>query len=442
MAKPLRWLAWTLAIAVILIAAAVAVPFFVPLSTFIPQITEQASKALGQPVVIGDLQLRLLPTPRAVARAVRVGKRDEAKVEELQIVPDLVSYLAGAGAIRLISAEKVELKEAALRIADRMPKGGAPVDVRRVVLLDVRLQHATLRVPFFDLDLELANGQEISKARLSTRDGALKVLLDPAQAPGRAKIRLEAAKWRLPLAAAPLVFDSLKAEGALAGKRLELPKIDGRLYSGSFKANARVDWRRLWQVSGTLELAGVDVGALQRALGRPAQLTGRVSASSKFAASARTPEQLASVLSADGPFNVADGVYQGVDLSKVGDLTGSKGAGGRTRFDELRGKLQLRGRRVRIDELCARSTALVAGGFVEIAPEQTLSGRLGVSVAKTAGFVGVPVTLSGTAQEPVVRPTRGYTIGAVLGTVLLPGVGTALGGSAGGAIEGGVGDCK
>ena len=36
-----------------------------------------------------------------------------------------------------------------------------------------------------------------------------------------------------------------------------------------------------------------------------------------------------------------------------------------------------------------------------------------------ARATGVPVALSGTAQDPVVRPTRGYTIGAVVGTVLL-----------------------
>jgi len=84
----------------------------------------------------------------------------------------------------------------------------------------------------------------------------------------------------------------------------------------------------------------------------------------------------------------------------------------------------------------------VAGGFVEVAPDQALSGRLGVSVARTGGFMGVPVSLSGTAQDPVVRPTRGYTIGAVLGTVILPGVGTALGGSAGSALEGQTSDCR
>jgi cytochrome c biogenesis protein CcdA len=88
-----------------------------------------------------------------------------------------------------------------------------------------------------------------------------------------------------------------------------------------------------------------------------------------------------------------------------------------------------------------RSPSIVAGGYVEIAPDQKLSGRLDVSMAKTGGFVGVPVSLGGTTSDPSVSPTKGYVIGAVLGTVLLPGIGTSLGASAGSALEGKSG-CK
>ena len=88
------------------------------------------------------------------------------------------------------------------------------------------------------------------------------------------------------------------------------------------------------------------------------------------------------------------------------------------------------------------SSVLLAGGFVEIAPDEALSGRMDVGLAKTGGFVGVPVALAGTVSDPSVRPTKGYTIGAVVGTVLLPGVGTALGGSAGGAMSGKAANCK
>ncbi len=436
-----RGMRWLLIVVALVVGAAVAVPFLVPVASLIPRITLVLSASLGQPVTIADLRVRLLPTPRLVAEGIRIGKKDEVVIGELEIVPELLSLLSGPRTIRLLRAEKVELKEAALSIPGRMRKGGETVEVRRLVLLDVRLQHSELKLQPFDVDARMGDGLQVETARIATSDGALKLLVDP-DGPGRTVVKLEANRWRLPLAAAPLVFDSLKADGILSGKRFELSKIDGRQYGGTLQGSARVDWAKAWQVSGTAVLAGVDLAAAQQALGRDPRLAGKLGANAKFAATAKSADQLAGALAVDGPFNVADALYRGVDFSKVGDLTGGMGAGGTTRFDELRGVLQLRGKRMRINNLCAKSSALRAAGFVEVAPDQTLTGRLDVSVAKTGGFVGVPVALSGTRQDPVVRPTKGYTIGAVVGSVLLPGLGTALGASAGSAIEGKAADCK
>jgi len=90
----------------------------------------------------------------------------------------------------------------------------------------------------------------------------------------------------------------------------------------------------------------------------------------------------------EGPFEVHGGAYQGVDLSKAGDITGKPADGDATSFEELKGRVQLRARRVRIDDLCVRSPKMAAGGYVEIDPERRLAGKLDVSVAKTGGFVG------------------------------------------------------
>src|SRR5689334_9165962 len=405
MAKRRLWLFRMAAIVAVLLVAATAAPFLIPLDSFLPRVAAYASAAIGQPVSIAELRLHLLPTPRAAAHGVRIGKADEVRIDELQIVPELFALLRGERAFRLVSAEKVEIKETALKILDRMPKGGAPVEVRRVAARDVHLQHSALRLPPFNLEVDLGEGLAIEGIRLESLDGALKVDLDPESA-GKARVALTASKWRLPLAAAPLVFDSLAASGTLAGKRLELPKIDAKLYGGTIKALASADWQKLWQVSGSAQLAGIDAARLQQALGRKPQLTGKIAGSMKFGASARSPDQLAGALAVDGPFEVAGGAFHGVDLTKVADLTGSRGEGGSTKFDELRGKLQVRGKRVRVEELCARSSVLVAGGFVEVDPQRQLSGRLGVSIAKTGGFAGVPVALSGTTDNPSIRDRK------------------------------------
>lgn len=442
MAKRSSWLRWTLGILAVLIVAVLAAPFLIPVSGFIPQLADLASKKIGQPVAIEGLELHLVPTPRAVAKGIRIGKRDEVRIGELEIVPELLPLLAGHRVLSLIRAEKVELKQSALDIPKTMPKepAGEPVAVKRIVLRQVKLQHAVLKMPEFDAEADLGGSNAIEQARFETRDGALRLRVDPQPA-GTAKVELQARKWTLP-AGAPLSFDALAAEGTLKGTQLELPKIQGRLYGGSVVGSARVNWQKLFQLNGKLDLAGIDLAGVQKALGRPAKLTGRLSAKSVYSASAKAADQLANALVLDAPFEVADGAWQGMDLARVVELPlGKLTPGGATKFDELKGKLAVRGRTIRVNELCARATGLVAGGYAEIAPDQKLSGKLDVSVAKTGGFVGVPVALAGTVADPSVSLTKGAAIGAVIGTVLLPGIGTAAGASAGARVEGGSG-CK
>ena len=45
----------------------------------------------------------------------------------------------------------------------------------------------------------------------------------------------------------------------------------------------------------------------------------------------------------------------------------------------------------------------------------------------TASLLTVPLHVSGTVQDPLVRPTKSALAGAVAGSVLLPGIGTAIG---------------
>ena len=62
-------------VAVLVLVAAVAAPFLVPMSSYIPHLTALLSEKLRVPVSIEDLTLKVLPTPRAVATGVVVGKR-------------------------------------------------------------------------------------------------------------------------------------------------------------------------------------------------------------------------------------------------------------------------------------------------------------------------------------------------------------------------------
>jgi hypothetical protein len=424
-----------------LLGIAFAIPFLVPVSGFIPEITRVASAKLGQPVMLADLSLHLLPTPRIVAEGIRIGKFSEVQIEELEIVPEILSFVSGPRMIRLIRAENALLKEAAIGFLGGMPKSapGEPLNVRRLVLSGVRLEHASVLLPEFDVDATLAEGFTVDKASLWTRDKALRLAIEP-DGTGAARIALTASEWTLPFGA-PLKFDSLTAAGTLKRSALDLSAIEGKLYGGTLKGHARATWSQQWHLSGMAVLSGVDLVPVQVALGKPGRLSGRLETKAAFSARAMNPGQLRTGLVLDGPFEVLGGAYEGVDLSKAGDITGRVAAGDSTSFEELKGTLQLRGKRMRIEHLCVRSPKVIAGGHIEVGADEALSGKLDVSVAKTGGFVGVPVTLGGTTSDPSIRPSTGYIVGAAVGTILLPGIGTALGASAGSAF-GGKSPCK
>ena len=432
-----KWL-WALVVLFGFLVAALAVPFLVPLEGYIPELTKRVSKAIGEPVSIADLRLQLLPTPRLTILGLKLGRKDELSIERASIVPDLLLLLSGEVVLSQIRAEHVHVKQSVFDLIDKLSKGGegGGVLVRRIVLRHVTYDQSGLMLPEFNAAVELSVVPSATVVRVSTDDGTFKATLDP-QADGRSRLAISARKWRLPIAASPLLFDALEANGVLQQGRVNFPQVNGKLYGGTLAGSADTRWGKHWRISGKAQLTGIELVPLQAALRKPARLSGRLSAHVTYSALASSAAQLGHALVLNAPFEVAGGEWHGVDLSRVAELPlGKLAEGGTTRFDRLKADLALRGEDIRLNKLCVRSPALVAAGNVAIAPDQALSGKLDVSVAKTAGFVGVPVALSGTTADPSLSLTRMGAIGAVIGTVLLPGIGTSLGLSAGGRLEG------
>lgn len=391
---------WGTAALVVLIALALAVPFMIPTWSYIPELNRLLSQQLGMAVAMQDLKVYALPTPRVTAYGVRLGKSQETRIGALEIVPDLSSLLSVPTSIRLVRVANLELEEGELArmLANSMAEAGRPLpfDVRRIVLNQVRLRQPDFERPSFDIDAQLGRGMRLTGVRLQAEATDVRLQVVPE---GRA--------------------------GATV-------KLDGRLYGGEAAAVAQVQWPDHWHLLGKATISDVDIVPLQEMLGMSGRLSGRLKGEVTFGARALTAEHLADVLEIDGGFELLQGAYHGVDLAKATEPDSEAADDDTTEFNEFRGKLRVRGAHVRINDLCLRSPKLIAGGNIEITPpDQTLSGKLGLAVPGTAGLLGVPVSLGGTVEEPSVVPSKAYLIGAAVGTVILPGIGTGIGASAG-----------
>ena len=81
----------------------------------------------------------------------------------------------------------------------------------------------------------------------------------------------------------------------------------------------------------------------------------------------------------------------------------------------------------------ASSGVLSASGQVDVSASQALRGRVLVALGPGAigQAVGVPLVVGGTLQEPQLTLTRSALLGAAVGTLVMPGVGTGAGASIG-----------
>ena len=121
-------------------------------------------------------------------------------------------------------------------------------------------------------------------------------------------------------------------------------------------------------------------------------------------------------------------MVHGVDLAQAVKTVGAN-RGGETHLDALAGSIATHGHAAELNNLVATSGALSASGNVAIAPNRSLSGRVTVDLVSGAvgGALGIPLAVGGTLDAPSVTLSRGALVGAAIGTLIAPGLGTGGG---------------
>ena len=440
----MKWLKRTLiglaVLAGVLVAAAVAIPFFISVDDYIPRIEKAASDKLKDPVKIGKIRISGLPVPHVVIEGVTVGKTEDLKVGKVTVTPELASLFSPTKVIRSIEIGSLVLTQKAL---DKIPlwskTEGKPDDPPAVRIRSIRLDDAVVKldkVTFgpFDARVRLDEKGQPEEASMTTQDGKLKALVTPEK--GNYAISAHAKAWKVPLGP-PIVFDELDIKGVASLTNATFSQISARLYGGTAVGKATVGWQKGLQLKGVFDVAQLELKELVPILSPGARVGGRLNAKPVFSSTAPDGAQLMKALHLEAPFDVQNGVLYGVDIQKAAmSLIKQGSGGGETHFDHLSGHLVLDRESYKFNQLKISSGVLAADGDVGISPKKDLSGRVNAKVNALGTSAGVALNVSGTVQSPALMPTGGTMAGAAIGTVLLPGVGTGVGAKAGQMIEG------
>lgn len=406
----------------------IAVPWLVPLAAFIPPVEASAGAALGQPVKVAQLRLSLLPIAitavQVTSPSIQVG-RVTARLNPVQL-------LSGGLVIDEVELDGVRVRpEFFRRLAARPVSTAAPdVRVRRVVFKEseIRFEATTLRA--LQGVVVLASSGAVQEIRVQHQGERLKIVAKPVA--GGFELAIAARKWTVPVGP-PIAFDRIDMVARLTAQGISTPAASASLYGGTLAGPLAVNWRPDWSIAGDLVLDGVQVQPLARFISRDAAVSGRLRATPRFVLRARDPAALVASLRLEAEFKLEEGILQRVDLEAAAKnpLSGDVAGQGSTRFEHATGRLEIDADGYHFSGLKVESGMLAATGDVSVSRDQHLDGRIDAQLKGVGPMFAMPMRVSGTLQDPSVRPSRAAVAAAVAGSVLLPGIGTAIGLKAG-----------
>ncbi|HEX7454561.1 MAG TPA: hypothetical protein VF296_00825 [Gallionella sp.] len=442
----MKWFKRILIVFVLLLAIAVALPFFISINDYIPQIEKEVSARLKEPVSLKSIRFTLLPSPYVTVDGIKVGDADGIMLGKLLVTPDLFSLLQPVKVIKSIEIDSVTLtqkaidKILALAKLDAAKSPQQQIRVESILLKGVLVNFGKVSFGPFDARVNLDSRGEPEDASIATQDGKLRAIIKPDPSDkSNYLIDASAKAWTLPAGPA-LVFDELIIKGVLTRNDANLGVVSAKLYGGTARGKTSVSWQKGLQLNGNLDIKHMELQQVAAMLSPGIHVSGKLSAQPGFAASAASAsaDQLMSALRLEMFFNVQNGALHGIDIRKAATSLVRQGVtGGETRFEQLSGHLVLAQRSYRFTQIRIASGSLAVDGQVNISPKKALSGRINAQVKALGVSTGVPLNVTGTIDTPILYPTGGTMAGAAVGTVLMgPGFGTSVGAKVGGWAEG------
>ncbi|MES2877706.1 MAG: AsmA family protein [Pseudomonadota bacterium] len=420
MKRILKWLmAAGLVLLLVLGAGVWAVQRWIGTEDFKTRVEQQAGTALGLPVQLARLEVAVWPLPAVAVEGVQIQTRPALTLERLEVRPAWRALLQG----------RLELSTVLVRGA-LLPQVG--IDAMLLALQKKKQPVQAVK------GLEAENAENFDYIPRRTvldhvtwvsAKGARIVLdadaqLSPQGLPDDVSIKILQGQWH----GATL---RLQRQTAEAHDWTLAMAVGGGTVQGNFQWQPAAQAGAVFSLKGQLQTRAVEVAALS---GTPQPvLSGALDADTTLAVRSASLGAVPEALQTQSKFTVRQAVVHGVDLAKAVKTVGLS-RGGETPLDTLSGQVTTQGRALQLTQLAASSGVLSASGQVAVAPSRALSGRVNVDLG---GAVGVPLAVGGTLDAPEVTLTRAAMIGAAIGTVVLPGVGTGAGASLGDKVGAG-----
>lgn len=387
-----------------LLALLVAVALVFPYDSYRTRIEAAIGATLGQPVRISSVRASFFPAPALVLSGVAFGEGAQVSIAEIRAVPSVFSLFSGRkafGRISLIDAQVPMELLGALASGLGAAGGGEAFSIGSVDFTRINVGLRDLALSGYSGRAEIAQDGALKRMELFSPDQTLKIAVNADPGSAGAQLSVEGQKWKAGENSA-FVFDSLSLAGVLSGTRLQVHKVEGRMFDGVLQGQLILDWADGMAISGDVSADYMSATALASALGSgKIALEGQANARIRFRAAGANWQALAGRVPLEGDFILKSGAINGMDLVEAVRRGGKLPMrGGTTRFEQATGKFRWDGQALQLNELDLASGLVRATGSVGVLKSEQVSGVLTVVLRGSAATVATPVSIVGSLKDP------------------------------------------
>ncbi len=396
--KPLPWGKMLAGLMVLCVLALFILPFLLPMEDQKTSLERLLGSELKQPVHIGRLSGRILPTPRLVLDEVSIGDAKQIQVANAQANFSMLDLFGAIKKVNSLDLRGVVVKGGGLQQAASWIEeiaGSKTYPIAKITLSQGKLDAEGMPLSDVDGEIDFSSLGKFSRAHLNalSRKLAVNISADPSQKLSVSTTLHDSALPFLP----DWSFDDLKANGELSHDELRITDLDGRIKGGAMTGNVRVNWRSGWRVQGDLVAKVVPLENINKLL------TGEMDGTARFQSQADSLSSLADNALFNGVFDVKKGMIGGVDIVESTRLMSRENLpGGRTHFDELSGELFYSKGGYRFSKISIRDSVFQANGSMTV-EDQAITGRILSSLKVRSGMPSVMLQVSGTVDSPSLR---------------------------------------
>jgi hypothetical protein len=395
--KPVPWGKIGGGLFVAALGALFVIPYLLPMKDYTAKIEQQLSAQVHQPVHIGKLSGRILPTPTLEMSEVSFGETKQIQAQQARVNFAFSALFSSTKPINSVELEGVLVNGAELqKVSTWLQQAVADQQhpVASIKLNQGKVESEGFTIAGVGGELNFDQAGKFAQAKLHAQEN--KYALDINAAGEKLQVAINVRGAALPLLP-NWVFDELNAKGELTSDALQITEMDSRIKGGILLGDARIDWRSGWRAQGNLVAKTITLQNLNKLL------EGDMDGNARFRMQSTSLAKLTETAMLDGDFVVKKGIINGMDIVETARLRSRTNLpGGRTHFDELTGELNFANGAYHFRKLKMQAGVLAATGTVDIA-RQDVSGNISADLSMRTAMGTVGLQVGGTTESLTLR---------------------------------------